>query len=239
MAAGTGGWIKVHRCLCENWLWSDRPFSKGQAWIDLLLMANHEPHRLKTRTGFVELERGSFHTEERSLAARWGWSREKVRNFWRALVDDGMIEYTVKKSTTGKTSEGTTIKVLNYGVYQAPDTSKKTTEKTTKKPTTDQRETNDRPKQEVFHTEIPRMEEVKAPLAEALDDFAEHRRKLKKPMTDRAKKLLLADLDKLAETDREKIAIIEQSILQGWAGLFPLRQQVKQTTFENLDAGRL
>ena len=77
------------------------------------------------------------------------------------------------------------------------------------------------------------------PLNQALTDFAEHRRKLKKPMTDRAKKLLLADLDKLAETDREKILIIEQSILQGWSGVFALRQQGKQTTFENLDAGRL
>ena len=99
MAAGTGGWIKVHRCLCENWLWSDRPFSKGQAWIDLLLMANHEPHRLKTRTGFVELERGSFHTEERSLAARWGWSGTKVRNFLTSLESEKMILKTVKKIT--------------------------------------------------------------------------------------------------------------------------------------------
>ena len=65
------------------------------------------------------------------------------------------------------------------------------------------------------------------PLAEALDDFAEHRRKLKRPMTDRSKKLLLADLDKLAETDREKILIIEQSILQGWSGVFALKQHGK------------
>ena len=65
------------------------------------------------------------------------------------------------------------------------------------------------------------------PLDQALDDFAEHRRKLKKPMTDRAKKLLLADLDKLAETDREKILIIEQSILQGWSGVFALKQHGK------------
>ncbi len=65
------------------------------------------------------------------------------------------------------------------------------------------------------------------PFSQALDDFAEHRRKLKKPMTDRAKKLLLADLDKLAETDREKILIIEQSILQGWSGVFALKQHGK------------
>ena len=112
------GWIKLHRGLCEHWLWKDRPFSKGAAWVDMILMANHEPHRLKTRTGFVELERGSFHTEERSLAARWGWSGTKVRNFLTSLESEKMILKTVKKSSTGKSSEGTTVKVLNYGIYQ-------------------------------------------------------------------------------------------------------------------------
>lgn len=77
------------------------------------------------------------------------------------------------------------------------------------------------------------------PFSQALDDFAEHRRKLKKPMTPRATKLLLAELDKLAATDQEKIAILNQSILSGWSGVFHLRQQGKPATFENLDAGRL
>lgn len=77
------------------------------------------------------------------------------------------------------------------------------------------------------------------PFSQALDDFAEHRRKLKKPMTNKARKLLLNQLDRLASTDDEKIAILEQSILNGWSGLFDLKQQGKKATLENLDAGRL
>ena len=30
------GWVKVHENLNDHWLWEDRPFAKGQAWIDLL-----------------------------------------------------------------------------------------------------------------------------------------------------------------------------------------------------------
>ena len=59
-------------------------------------------------------------------------------------------------------------------------------------------------------------------LAEALNAFAEHRKKLKKPMTDYAKKLLLKKLQKLAKTEQEQIAILNQSIENGWQGVFPL-----------------
>ena len=205
----------------------------------MLLMANHEPHRLKTRTGFVEIERGSFHSEERSLALRWGWSGTKVRNFLQSLENDNMILKTVKKSSTGKSSEGTTVKVLNYGLYQDKALDEKSTGKSARKAAGKRSESSGEAKQEVFPTEILRTQESKAPLDQALDDFAEHRRKLKKPMTPRATKLLLAELDKLAATDQEKIAILNQSILSGWSGVFHLRQQGKPATFENLDAGRL
>ena len=32
-------WIKVFRNIEKSWLWEERPFSRGQAWIDLLLLA--------------------------------------------------------------------------------------------------------------------------------------------------------------------------------------------------------
>ena len=62
-------------------------------------------------------------------------------------------------------------------------------------------------------------------LAEALAAFADHRKKLKKPMTDRAKELLLSNLSKMASTEQEQIAILNQSIVNGWQGVFPLKQK--------------
>lgn len=59
-------------------------------------------------------------------------------------------------------------------------------------------------------------------LAEALAAFAEHRKKLKKPMTERAKELMLSKLSKMARTEHEQIAILNQSIVNGWQGIFPL-----------------
>lgn len=62
----------------------------------------------------------------------------------------------------------------------------------------------------------------------ALEDYKAYRKQMKKPMTDRAMQLALKKLNSLAGDDTEqKIAIIEQSIVNGWQGLFPLKQEHK------------
>lgn len=58
-------------------------------------------------------------------------------------------------------------------------------------------------------------------LLSALRDFDTMRTMRKRPMTDRARKLLLAELDKLAGRDnRKKIAMLERSILKGWLTVY-------------------
>lgn len=60
-------------------------------------------------------------------------------------------------------------------------------------------------------------------LREALTEFVEVRKKLRKPFTDGAFKLMLSKLDKLATTDEDKAGIIQQSVINGWQGIFPLK----------------
>ncbi|PWW06290.1 uncharacterized protein DUF4373 [Paenibacillus cellulosilyticus] len=62
-------------------------------------------------------------------------------------------------------------------------------------------------------------------LLSSLNSFIEFRMKIRKPMTDRAVSLLLSNLDKLGKDDKEKISILEQSILNGWQGIFALKDQ--------------
>ena len=63
----------------------------------------------------------------------------------------------------------------------------------------------------------------------AISDFIEYRTKIKKPMTDRAVELLITELDKLAGTTDEQIEILNQSIVNGWQGVFPLKEKGKRT----------
>lgn len=109
------GWISVHRQLQEHWLWEDKPFSKGQAWIDLLMSANHCDRKILLGNELIEVKAGSFITSEVKLMDKWGWGKTKLRAFLDVLQSDGMI---VKKSDRKKT----TIIIENYSVYQIPDT---------------------------------------------------------------------------------------------------------------------
>lgn len=68
-------------------------------------------------------------------------------------------------------------------------------------------------------------------LNKAFLDYIEFRKKIKKPMTDRAIELAMNELDKLAGSDNEMaIQILNQSILRGWQGLFPLKDQTSGQT---------
>lgn len=59
-------------------------------------------------------------------------------------------------------------------------------------------------------------------LLAALRGFAEMRRKIKKPMTDRALQLMLAKLQGLSRDRDTQIAILNQSVERSWAGIFPV-----------------
>ena len=58
------------------------------------------------------------------------------------------------------------------------------------------------------------------------------RKTIKKPLTDKAKELILSKLSKMADGDEEKIAILNQSIENSWQGVFPLKNQQRQTEAE-------
>ena len=104
------GWVAIYRQVQDHWLWQDKPFSKGQAWIDMLLLANHDDNKFLLGNELVEVKCGSFITSELKLMERWGWSKRKTRTFLELLQSDGMI---VKISDRKRT----TINIVKYEDY--------------------------------------------------------------------------------------------------------------------------
>lgn len=116
------GWIKLHRDIQEHWLWEDEPFSRGQAFIDLLMEVNHEDKKKLFNGELIEIKRGSKITSLRQLSERWKWSTKKVKKFLEQLEKDEMITF---KSDTKKTL----ITIENYSVYQDRGNSEETDKK--------------------------------------------------------------------------------------------------------------
>lgn len=118
------GWISLHRQIMDNFLWEDKPFSKGQAWIDLLLLAYHEDTQRLYRGELKQYKRGDVHVSLKFLAERWGWTWRKVKRFIMALQAAQMVSL---KSTT----HDTTISIVNYSFFQGKGRTNVTTDSTT------------------------------------------------------------------------------------------------------------
>lgn len=69
-------------------------------------------------------------------------------------------------------------------------------------------------------------------LKQCLRDFIKMRAAKKKPMTDRALKMLLNTLDKLESTDERKIKVLEKSILNSWSSIYPLKEDQEMNNNE-------
>ena len=108
------GWIKLHRQLQDNPLWFSEPFSRGQAWVDLMMMANHKPGYVRVRGRRIDVGVGCVARAQKSLADRWSWSKGKVVRFLKELESDGQIEQQTSHDFN-------VIRLCNYEQYQVSE----------------------------------------------------------------------------------------------------------------------
>ena len=78
-------------------------------------------------------------------------------------------------------------------------------------------------------------------LNSAFVDFIEYRKKIKKPLTDKAIQLNIKELEDLSknsfgEMDNNKaIKIINQTIKKGWSGFYPLKEEKNKSNANSID----
>ena len=106
-----GGWIKIHRSILDDELYLAEKFTRLQAWLDLLLLAEYKPKTISVRSIKVEIGRGQLAISIRDLAARWQWGVNKVQSFLKELERRERIE-TLKSHTIN------IIAICNYEMYQ-------------------------------------------------------------------------------------------------------------------------
>ncbi|HDB6686886.1 TPA: DnaD domain-containing protein [Staphylococcus aureus] len=107
------GWISIGRSIQNHWLFKEkRTFSKFEAWIYLLMEANHSEAKVPIGNQIVTVERGQRLTSILTLSDLFNWSRFKVKTFLDLLESDGMLEVKT-------TSKYTLITIVNYDFYQS------------------------------------------------------------------------------------------------------------------------
>lgn len=104
-------WIKIYRSILDDELYFAEKFTKLQAWLDLLLMAEYKPKAIFVRRIKVEIGRGQLAISIRELAERWKWGVNKVQSFLKELEASGKVEL-LKSHTIN------IVEICKYEYYQ-------------------------------------------------------------------------------------------------------------------------
>ena len=105
------GYVNIFRSLCNDSIWTAEKFTRGQAWVDMILRANSKEGHIRKRGIRIDLERGQLGYSLKELARLWDWSEGKIRRFVKELEEDGKIK-------VDRTNVSCTITIVKYDFYQ-------------------------------------------------------------------------------------------------------------------------
>lgn len=236
--AEQSGWIKLHRKLLDNPLvMKDSEYF--QVWVYLLLKASHAEYPVFFGGEKINLLPGQLITGRKKIAADTGIDENKVFRILKALKTEQQIEQQVS-------NKNSLISIVRWSEYQSCEqqdaqqvNSKRTASEqqvnTNKNIKNNKNVKNDKNNHEDELLMVCELlgkhdyslfgEEHTGELQATILSFIEFRRKIKKPMTEKAVDLLISKLKKLSNSIPEQIEILNQSIINGWQGIFPLKDQ--------------
>ena len=86
------GWVKIHRQIQDNAIWmSDEPFDSRSAWIDLILMANHEDKEVYQGGQFFKIKILTRPYPQHHLYTPVFKQRELFKNIIIPFMSDGNV----------------------------------------------------------------------------------------------------------------------------------------------------
>lgn len=210
------GWIKLHRKVLENPIVC-KDSDHLAVWVYLLLNATHDYIPALFKGKKIVLEPGQLITGRKSISSKLCVSESKTKRILIELESDQQIDRQ-------RSNQNSLITILNWDKYQDCD-QQNGQQMTNERPASDQPVTTNKNVKNVKNERSNIYNDLPDQLHEPLKKFLEHRKKIKKPMSDHAVDLMLKKLADLSGGDiKTSIKILEQSILSGWAGVFPLRE---------------
>lgn len=219
-------YIKLDRKITE-WEWFTDS-NMLRVWIYLLTHAQFKETRYK---GY-ELMSGDVVVGRKILAERLKLTENQVRTCLDKLKNTE--EITIK--TTNKFSIITIVKWAKYQGCDDDDNQQQPTQTTNKSPTNHQQTTTYKNLKNIRKKEIDIYKGRSDEFIEAFDAYEEMRKRIRKPLTDRAKQMVLNKLDRFSSSESVQIAILNQSTMNSWQGVFELREQADAPAKERYKA---
>lgn len=137
--------------------------------------------------------------------------------------------------TTKSNNKFTIISIEKYGDYQSSEI--KIKQQSNNKVTTKEQQNNTNKNVKNVNNVKNIYSDFPDEIKKALDGFVEMRKKINKPLTEKAMQLAINKLKELSDSERTQIAIINESVIHNWQSFYPLKQQEKpkQTNYNNYE----
>ena len=210
------GWIKLHRKIIDSAVFENPKILK--LWIWCLCKASHKGYESMVGNQIVVLQEGQFIFGRKKASSELKIIESMVYKYIKLLEKLEMINIKSNNKFSIITIEKWAFYQFDNDEEQQQKEQQRNNKGTTKE---QQRNTNKNVKnvknvKEIIYSDVPELNE-------AIIAFIEYRKTIKKPMSDRAITLLLGKLNKMSNSVQEQIEILNQSILNGWQGIFPLK----------------
>ena len=163
---------------------------------------------------------GYSYPSQSRLIKETGLSKVTLLKCLDELEEKGHITRVKEKGGNNKYFINTSTK---NSTTKAKTSTKNSTTTSTKNSTQQLRNTNNNKKEQTNIDEIILTYTNNELLIETIKDFIKMRKSIKKPLTERGLKGILKNLDGLSNNDLEKIEILENSIINSWAGVFEIK----------------
>lgn len=215
------GWIKLHRKIMDSAVFDNPEVLK--MWIWCLCKASHKGFEAMVGNQVVILQEGQFIFGRTKAASELQMSESKVYRYLKLLEKLKMLN----NKTNNKFS---LVTIEKWAFYQGDeeDFEQQIEQQMNNKRTTNEQQMNTyknvknvkkvKECKEIIYSDSPELNE-------AIISFIDYRKSIKKPMSDRAITLLIGKLNKMSGSINEQIDILNQSILNGWQGIFPLKKE--------------
>ena len=158
------------------------------------------------------------------LEIKTGLKKQAIINARNNLKQAGLIEFSSRNG-----NKSAIYKINSFVSFKETQTNTQTQTQTNTQTSTQEQSINkqDKIKQNGNKKKNNKKEKELSPFEQALVDFTDHRKALKKPLTEHGLKLIVSKLEKLEPVSVEnRIKILEQSMVNGWTGVFPLKKEV-------------
>lgn len=243
-----GNWIKLYRKMIDDPAFVNSTGPQVKVLLTVMFLAAWTPKKWDVLGHEFTIQPGDIFISTRDLADRAGdgVSHKVVRGALERFEKLGF--WTLKRAHTG-----TLIHIVNWRKYQLYECVEGTGEGTARAQAghsegTSRAHEGHSNKKESKNSKNVRREEYNTPLPpkggkggvvplfekfsgnnqellSALKEWQEMRRRMKKPLTEKAAELNLKDLQKLSGGDeRQMEAIVLQSIKHGWQGFYVLKE---------------